>query len=871
MSQQPQVKYRHDYRAPDYTITDIALDFDLHPEQTRVVAVSQVVLQGEQGAALKLDGEGLKLLSVQVDGQDWQAHRLLEGGLELTGLPEKFTLRIETEISPATNSALEGLYQSGEALCTQCEAEGFRHITYYLDRPDVLARFTTRITADKARYPYLLSNGNRVAQGELGEGRHWVEWQDPFPKPCYLFALVAGDFDVLRDSFITRSGREVALELFVDRGNLDRADWAMTSLKNAMKWDETRFGLEYDLDIYMIVAVDFFNMGAMENKGLNIFNSKFVLAKAETATDKDYLGIEAVIAHEYFHNWTGNRVTCRDWFQLSLKEGLTVFRDQEFSSDVGSRPANRIDNVRVMRGAQFAEDASPMSHPIRPDQVIEMNNFYTLTVYEKGSEVIRMMHTLLGEEKFQAGMRLYFDRHDGSAATCDDFVQAMEDASSVDLSQFRRWYSQSGTPVVTVRDDYDAATRQYRLHVSQTTPVGADKQPKLPLHIPLDVELYDTEGQVIPLRQKGQKLGSVLNVTEAEQTFVFDDVPSQPVPSLLREFSAPVKLNYPWSDEQLTFLMRHASNAFSRWDAAQSLLANYIRLNVARYQQKQPLSLPMHVVDAFRGVLLDDQLDPMLASQILSLPSENEMAELFDVIDPDAIAAVRQSLVQTLAQEMADELLAVYRANKLASYRVDQQDMGKRALRNVCLSYLAFADRSQADALAAAQFTDADNMTDSLAAMAAAVAAQLPCRDTLLAAFDERWHQDGLVMDKWFVLQASSPASDVLNRVRELLNHRSFSLNNPNRLRSLVGSFCAGNPSAFHAVDGSGYQFLTEMLSDLNTRNPQVASRLIEPLIRLKRYDSNRQALMRQALETLKGLENLSGDLFEKITKALGA
>ncbi|MEI7253826.1 aminopeptidase N [Dickeya dadantii] len=871
MSQQPQVKYRHDYRAPDYTITDIALDFDLHPEQTRVIAVSQVVLQGEPGAALKLDGEGLKLLSVQVDGQDWQAHRVLEGGLELTGLPEKFTLRIETEISPAANSALEGLYQSGDALCTQCEAEGFRHITYYLDRPDVLARFTTRITADKARYPYLLSNGNRVAQGELDEGRHWVEWQDPFPKPCYLFALVAGDFDVLRDSFITRSGREVALELFVDRGNLDRADWAMTSLKNAMKWDETRFGLEYDLDIYMIVAVDFFNMGAMENKGLNIFNSKYVLAKAETATDKDYLGIEAVIAHEYFHNWTGNRVTCRDWFQLSLKEGLTVFRDQEFSSDVGSRPANRIDNVRVMRGAQFAEDASPMSHPIRPDQVIEMNNFYTLTVYEKGSEVIRMMHTLLGEEKFQAGMRLYFDRHDGSAATCDDFVQAMEDASSVDLSQFRRWYSQSGTPVVTVRDDYDAATRQYRLHVSQMTPVGADKQPKLPLHIPLDVELYDTEGQVIPLRQKGQKLGSVLNVTEAEQTFVFDDVPCQPVPSLLREFSAPVKLNYSWSDEQLTFLMRYASNAFSRWDAAQSLLANYIRLNVARYQQKQPLSLPMHVVDAFRGVLLDDKLDPMLASQILSLPGENEMAELFEIIDPDAITAVRQSLTQTLAQEMADELLAVYRANKLASYRVDQQDMGKRALRNVCLSYLAFADREQADALAAAQFTDADNMTDSLAAMAASVAAQLPCRDTLLAAFDERWHQDGLVMDKWFALQASSPASDVLSRVRELLNHRSFSLNNPNRLRSLVGSFCAGNPSAFHAVDGSGYQFLTEMLSDLNTRNPQVASRLIEPLIRLKRYDSGRQALMRQALETLKGLENLSGDLFEKITKALGA
>ncbi len=536
MSQQPQVKYRHDYRAPDYTITDIALDFTLDAEHTHVVATSQVVLQGEKGATLRLDGEGLTLVSVQVDGQAWADYREIAGALELSGVPEAFTLRIETQINPAANSALEGLYQSGEALCTQCEAEGFRHITYYLDRPDVLARFTTRITAQKARYPYLLSNGNRVAQGELDDGRHWVEWQDPFPKPCYLFALVAGNFDVLRDTFVTRSGRDVALELFVDCGNLDRADWAMTSLKNAMKWDETRFGLEYDLDIYMIVAVDFFNMGAMENKGLNIFNSKYVLAKAETATDKDYLGIEAVIAHEYFHNWTGNRVTCRDWFQLSLKEGLTVFRDQEFSSDVGSRPANRIDNVRVMRGAQFAEDASPMSHPIRPDKVIEMNNFYTLTVYEKGSEVIRMMHTLLGEEKFQAGMRLYFDRHDGSAATCDDFVQAMEDASSVDLSQFRRWYSQSGTPVVTVSDEYDAATRQYRLHVSQMTPVGADKQDKLPLHIPLDVELYDTEGRVIALRQKGQALGAVLNVTAAEQTFVFDDVPCQPVPSLLLSF-----------------------------------------------------------------------------------------------------------------------------------------------------------------------------------------------------------------------------------------------------------------------------------------------------------------------------------------------
>ncbi|MEB7584388.1 aminopeptidase N [Serratia rubidaea] len=871
MTQQPQAKYRHDYRAPDYTITDIDLDFDLHADTTRVTAVSKVKRQGAAGAPLVLDGEDVTLVSLQIDGQPWEAYRQQDNQLIIDGLPEQFTVTIVNDIHPAQNSALEGLYLSGEALCTQCEAEGFRHITYYLDRPDVLARFTTRITADKQRYPFLLSNGNRIAEGELDDGRHWVQWQDPFPKPSYLFALVAGDFDVLRDSFVTRSGRKVALELFVDRGNLDRADWAMTSLKNSMKWDETRFGLEYDLDIYMIVAVDFFNMGAMENKGLNIFNSKYVLAKAETATDKDYLNIEAVIGHEYFHNWTGNRVTCRDWFQLSLKEGLTVFRDQEFSSDLGSRAVNRIDNVRVMRGAQFAEDASPMAHAIRPDKVIEMNNFYTLTVYEKGSEVIRMMHTLLGEENFQKGIQLYFERHDGSAATCDDFVQAMEDASNVDLSLFRRWYSQSGTPVLTVRDDYDAEQQQYRLQVSQHTAPTADQPQKQPLHIPLDIELYDSEGNVIALQKDGLPVNNVLNVTEAEQTFIFDGVAQRPVPSLLREFSAPVKLDYPYSDGQLTFLMQHARNDFARWDAAQSLLATYIKLNVAKHQQKQPLSLPLHVVDAFRAVLLDEKLDPALAAQILTLPTENEMAELFAEIDPEAIAAVHDAITRCLAQEMADEWLAVYRANRTDGYRVEHGDIAKRALRNTCLHYLAFGDAQQADTLVAEQFRQADNMTDSLAALAAAVAAQLPCRDELMTAFDERWHQDGLVMDKWFVLQATSPAADVLNTVRGLLQHRSFSLSNPNRTRSLVGAFASANPSAFHAPDGSGYQFLAEILSDLNTRNPQVAARLIEPLIRLKRYDAGRQALMRKALEQLKELENLSGDLFEKISKALAA
>ncbi|WIM55483.1 aminopeptidase N [Pantoea anthophila] len=871
MTQQPQIKYRHDYRAPDYTITDIDLTFELDASTTRVTAISQVKRLGDSQTELRLDGEALTLIALEIDGQPWTAFREEEGALVISQLPESFTLKIINDIHPDQNTALEGLYKSGEALCTQCEAEGFRHITWYLDRPDVLARFTTTIYADGNRYPYLLSNGNRIDGGQDDQGRNWVKWQDPFPKPCYLFALVAGDFDVLRDSFTTRSGRDVALEIFVDRGNLDRADWAMTSLKNSMKWDEERFGLEYDLDIFMIVAVDFFNMGAMENKGLNVFNAKYVLAKAETATDKDYLGIEAVIGHEYFHNWTGNRVTCRDWFQLSLKEGLTVFRDQEFSSDLGSRAVNRIDNVRIVRGAQFAEDASPMAHPIRPDQVIEMNNFYTLTVYEKGSEVIRMMHTLLGEENFQKGMQLYFERHDGSAATCDDFVQAMEDASNVDLSQFRRWYSQSGTPVLTVRDDYNPELEQYTLHVTQHTPATADQKEKLPLHIPLDIELYDGEGKVIPLQHNGQPVHHVLNVTEEFQTFIFDNVYFQPVPSLLREFSAPVKLDYKWSDAQLTFLMRHARNDFSRWDAAQSLLATYIRLNVARYQQGQHLSLPLHVADAFRAVLLDTDCDPALTALIMTLPSENEIAELFDVIDPQAISLVRDALQRTLARELADEFFAIYNANQQPEYRVEHEAIGQRSLKNICLTYLAFSDAQLADKLVQAQYQQATNMTDALAALSAAVAAQLPCRDALLAAYDERWHQDGLVMDKWFVLQATSPAANVMRSVRQLLTHRSFTMSNPNRVRSLVGAFASANPAAFHAKDGSGYKFLVEMLTDLNTRNPQVAARMVEPLIRLKRYDETRQAMMREALEELLTLDKLSGDLYEKITRALNA
>ncbi len=873
MTQQLQVKYRQDYCAPDYTVTDIDLQVELDAETTLITAVSKIERKNLADVPLQLNGENLTLLSISVNGEPWSHYRQQENTLLIEQLPAIFTLTIKNEIHPAKNSTLEGLYRSGDTLCTQCEAEGFRHITFYLDRPDVLARYTTRIIADKARYPVLLSNGNRIAQGELADGRHWVQWQDPFPKPCYLFALVAGKFDVLRDNFITRSGRNVALELFVDPGNLNRADWAMTSLKNAMKWDETRFGLEYDLDIYMIVAVDFFNMGAMENKGLNIFNAKYVLATTATATDNDYLNIEAVIGHEYFHNWSGNRVTCRDWFQLSLKEGLTVFRDQEFSSDMGSRAVNRIDNVRIMRTAQFAEDASPMAHAIRPDSVIEMNNFYTTTVYEKGAEVIRMMHTLLGKERFMSGMQLYFERHDGSAVTCDDFIQAMEDASSVSLAQFRRWYIQSGTPLLTIRDHYDTDRQQYHLCVSQQTLPTADQTEKLPLHIPLDIELYDESGDVIVLQNEGLPVHHVLSVTTAEQTFTFDKVLRPPIPALLREFSAPVRLDYNYSDPQLTFLMQHARNDFSRWDAAQTLLAGYIKLNVASYQhQQQPLPLPvlpLPVIDAFRAVLLDKKQDPALAARILTLPSEPEMAELFTLIDPDAIHAVHRAITRSLAQEMPGEFLAVYRHYKTPVYRIEHSDIARRSLRNCCLYYLAFGEPELADNLVSEHYWLADNMTDSMAALSAAVAAELPCRDTLLATFDEQWHHDGLVMDKWFMMQATSPVAEVLSQVRLLLTHRSFSLNNPNRTRSLIGAFASMNPVAFHAIDGSGYQFLLDVLRDLNTRNPQVAARLIEPLIRLKRYDARRQGLMKLALEELQTLDNLSGDLFEKITKAL--
>ncbi|WP_047047978.1 aminopeptidase N [Vibrio mexicanus] len=868
MADAPQAKYRKDYQPPSHTITQISLTFDLHDTQTIVTAVSQVKQVGKSHT-LTLDGEGLELVSVKVDGTSWSEFKQSEGQLEISNLPAEFELTIDTKINPEDNTALEGLYKSGGAFCTQCEAEGFRRITYYLDRPDVLAVFTTKVIADKSNFPFLLSNGNRVESGDLENGRHWVEWHDPHPKPAYLFALVAGDFDVLRDKYVTRSGRNVELEIFVDKGNLDRANHAMVSLINSMKWDEERFDLEYDLDIYMIVAVDFFNMGAMENKGLNVFNSKYVLANTQTATDADYLGIEAVIGHEYFHNWTGNRVTCRDWFQLSLKEGLTVFRDQEFSSDLGSRSVNRINNVRIIRGPQFAEDASPMSHPIRPEKVIEMNNFYTLTVYEKGSEVIRMMHTLLGEDGFQKGMKLYFERHDGTAATCEDFVAAMEDASGVDLKQFRLWYSQSGTPTVSVTTSYDDAAKTYTMTVVQKTEPTLDQEEKQALHIPFNVELYTQAGDVIELQCNGEPVSNVLDVKQSSQSFVFENVSSRPIPSMLREFSAPVVLEYDYSDEELIFLMSQARNDFARWDAGQMLLAKYIKANVEKVQAGGDVSVSSEVVDAFRGVLLSETLEPAFIAEMLALPSHNEVSGWYKQVDVDAIAHVLKSIKVQLANELHDELTAVYHSLNQQEYSIEHASIGKRALRNIALSYLAFTE--QGNGLVLSQYDSANNMTDTIAAMNAANSAQLECRERLMSDYSDKWTHDGLVMDKWFALQGTNPAKDALDKVKSTMSHAAFSLKNPNRTRSLVGAFFNMNPVQFHSVTGEGYQFAGEILRELNSSNPQVASRLIDPLLKFRKYDPKRQALIKAELEKLKAMDNLAKDLFEKVTKALAS
>lgn len=845
---QTQVKYLKDYQAPLFTIVAIDLAFNLAGNETSVQAISQVKRTASHAEALVLDGDDLALVAVKINGET-VPYQVTAGQLTIETVLDEFELTIVTRLDPKANSSLEGLYMSDGAYCTQCEAEGFRRITYFLDRPDVLAKYTVRIEADRLEFPFLLSNGNLIEQGELDAGRHYVCWQDPFPKPAYLFALVAGDFDLLQDEFITRSRRKVLLQIFVDKGNLHKASHAMASLKKSMAWDESRFDLEYDLDIYMIVAVDFFNMGAMENKGLNIFNTKYVLADTLTATDEDYHGIESVVGHEYFHNWTGNRVTCRDWFQLSLKEGLTVFRDQEFSSDLGSRAVNRIHAIKVIKNQQFAEDSGPMSHPIRPESVIEMNNFYTVTVYNKGAEVIRMMHTLLGEEKFQAGMKLYFKRHDGQAVTCDDFVAAMEDASGVDLTQFRLWYSQAGTPIVTATDSFNAQTGTYQLVLKQTL-AGCT----LPLHIPFSIELLDATGGTI--------VDCVLDFTQTEQVFSFEGLTQRPVASLLQNFSAPVKLHYDFDVDQLAHLMRFATSEVARWEASVTLVSQAIWQNVAHLQQKQTMTLDPRVRDSFKGILLDTQLDQALIAEILAIPSASALIEQTDTVDLDALALAREFVLTELASSCEDELIALYRALSL----VDSTQA--RALKNRCLHWLSLVS-ADAEAFVVSQFDAASNMTDSLGALSAANMGDLPCRDALMQAFEQRWRDTPLVMDKWFMLQATRDADEVIESLRQLQQHGSFSMSNPNRVRALIGSFAAGNIYQFHRADGKGYAYLTECLITLNQLNPQVAARMVTPLIQFRKFDVGRQTQIKACLAQLLALADLSKDMYEKVSKAL--
>ena len=864
---QPQTIYLKDYAAPAYSVDALSLVFELGDEHTHVTSVATYRRNAGITAdvPLTLYGEELELISIKVNGIALAAgeYTLTEEGMTIPQVSALCTLEIVTRIYPQKNTSLEGLYQSSGNFCTQCEAQGFRKITYYPDRPDVMSVFTTQIIAEKAKYPVLLSNGNLTGSGDLADGKHWARWEDPFHKPAYLFALVAGNLQHVEDHFTTASGRDVTLRIYTEAHNIDKCDHAMQSLKRAMRWDEQRFGLEYDLDIYMIVAVDDFNMGAMENKGLNVFNSKLVFASPQTATDIDYIAIEAVIGHEYFHNWTGNRVTCRDWFQLSLKEGLTVFRDQEFTADLHSRPVKRIEDVRKLRTFQFAEDASPMAHPIRPASYMEINNFYTMTVYEKGSEVVRMYQTLLGRDGFRKGMDLYFERHDGQAVATENFLAAMADANDADLSQFQRWYDQAGTPVVDVRMDYDPAEQTCSLHFRQSCPATPECSEKLPFLIPIEVGLLNSAGKDIG--------GShVLRLTENEQSFHFTGIAEKPVPSLLRGFSAPVRLSYPYTESELVFLMKHDSDAFNRWDAGQRLAMQTILGLLAAQQQGEAFGLSHDFISAYQAVLTDKTLDFALRAEAMQLPSESDIAEVARPADPEAIHSVREFIYAALAKALRLDLETLYQ--QLADhgeYRVDALSIGRRSLKNVCLDYLGRINDPSIQELCYAQYQTAGNMTDALAALAVLNQVECPEREQALQHFHDRWQHDALVMDKWFALQAVSTLPNTLEQVQTLMQHSLFDLRNPNKVRALIGSFAMRNPLHFHAQDGSGYQFLADQVLVLDARNPQIASRMVRPLMNWRQYEPVRSALMKTQLERIKAQQGLSGDVFEIVSKSL--
>jgi aminopeptidase N len=860
----PETKYLSEYKKPDFTITTVDLNFDLHDEVTHVTSRLHIKRQGYKNAPLVLDGKDMTLISVIIDGKNVD-YISDDETLTIEGVPDEFDLMIVNDIDPASNTALEGLYVSNGMFCTQCEAQGFRRITYFLDRPDVMAKFKVRIEGFKANYPILLSNGNEIERGEAENRRHYVVWDDPFPKPSYLFALVAGNLACAEDHFKTKSGIDVILRIFAEEHDLDKCPHAMESLKKSMKWDEDVYGLEYDLNIFNIVAVSHFNMGAMENKSLNIFNTKCVLAKAETATDTDFSFVEAVVAHEYFHNWTGNRVTCRDWFQLSLKEGLTVFRDHEFSADMGSRAVTRISDVRTLRQHQFAEDSGPMAHPVRPDSYIEINNFYTMTVYEKGSEVIRMMHRLLGAEKYRKAMDLYFERHDGQAVTCEDFVCAMEDGSGVDLSQFRLWYSQAGTPEVSVTSHFDESAKKYELRFIQSIPDTAGQTDKKPMHIPIELGLIDRFGQeLLP----GGTI--MLNLKEEEQTFTFEGLETKPIPSILRGFSAPIKLSHDLDRDELIFLIGFDCDSFNRWEAAQTISSNIILSAVDDLKVADEIELDSKFIEAIRSVLTDKTLDRAFIGEMLALPSEGVLGQRKTPVDVDGIHWARKLVIKALATALKDEMLSIYReCHSDEPYAFTPEATGRRRLKNMVLGYLMEVADEEVFALCKDQFYSSNNMTDEIAAFTFLVDSESPDREKAINDFYDKWNKDQLVLDKWFSAQAMSTRDGVLDQMDALNGHNDFDLKTPNRVRSLISVFCGLNQVSFHDKSGRGYEFLARNIKALDPLNPQIAAGLAKQLTRWKSFDKDRQKLMIVTLEDIMKQKGLSKHVYEIVSKSL--
>lgn len=886
---EPRTIYLKDYEPPAFLIDATQLRFELWETHTIVRSTLQIrrnIYEGmTENASLRLDGIELELLSLSVDGQPLRTTQYLISNEKLTvpDVSDQFELECITRIRPQDNTSLEGLYKSRGMFCTQCEAEGFRKITYYLDRPDVMSLFTTEIEADLDKYPVLLSNGNSISQRELASGRHEIVWRDPFRKPAYLFALVAGELACVDDEFTTCSGRHVALKMYVEAKDVDKCAHALSSLKKAMRWDEEVFGREYDLDVFMIVAVDDFNMGAMENKGLNIFNTSCVLANPETTTDLGFQRVEAIVAHEYFHNWSGNRVTCRDWFQLSLKEGFTVFRDAEFSSDMGSRTVKRVEDVALLRTAQFAEDAGPMAHPVRPESYMEISNFYTVTVYEKGAEVVRMLHTLLGPEQFRAGSDLYFERHDGQAVTTDDFVQAMEDVSGQDLQQFRRWYSQAGTPELEASGVWNEVDGSYTLTIKQSCPPTPGQGDKSAFHIPIAFALLGEAGSLrLNLQgsdaaldaERADNTQMVLHLTEAEQSFVFTGLPERPVPSLLRGFSAPVKLALDYSDDDLLFLMRNDDDGFSRWDASQNLALRELRRLVVAFQNGNALQMDSKLVDAYRSLLVDQSLDKAMVALMLSLPSEAYISEVIQPVDVHAIHACREFARREIARSLELELVQVYEANQVSDdYRPQADQIAQRALRNTCLAYLALLGTEEQIARCELQFANADNMTDSYAALRELVSSETDAahaaKQRALDSFYQRWQHESLVINQWLQVQASAQLPGGLETVQSLLSHEAYDASNPNKVRSVVGAFCGQNLINFHNPDGSGYQFLVDQVIELNAKNPQIASRLLGPLSKWRKYTTPLREKMIEALRKVEAHEDLSKDVYEVVSKSL--